>query len=92
MKQILKNKYLMKVFVGFVLLFLLRTIGVKFFTPTVVEWVVLEEIIKNILIFIISFFIKEDEKFKKEENTIKGICIFVLFYIIMRAVIIGSIM
>lgn len=84
MKKILGNKYLIKIFIG---IFLLK---MTVWNMMLVDWFILKDIIKNILIFITSFLIKEDKEFKRTVVVIKVICNLILFCKILELIMASS--
>ena len=86
MKEILKNKYLIKIFIG---IFLLK---MTVWNMILVDWFILKDIIKNILIFITFFLIKEDKEFKRTVVVIKVICNLILFCKILELIMASSAM
>jgi len=89
MKEILKNKYLIKIFIGIFLFFLLK---MTVWNMILVDWFILKDIIKNILIFITFFLIKEDKEFKRTVVVIKVICNLILFCKILELIMASSAM
>lgn len=87
MKEILGNKYLIKIFIGIFLFFLLK---MTVWNMMLVDWFILKDIIKNILIFITSFLIKEDKEFKRTVVVIKVICNLILFCKILELIMASS--
>lgn len=87
MKKILGNKYLIKIFIGIFLFFLLK---MTVWNMMLVDWFILKDIIKNILIFITSFLIKEDKEFKRTVVVIKVICNLILFCKILELIMASS--
>ena len=57
-----------------------------------VDWFILKDIIKNILIFITFFLIKEDKEFKRTVVVIKVICNLILFCKILELIMASSAM
>ena len=91
MKEILKNKYLIKIFIG---IFLLKMTvwHMILWNMILVDWFILKDIIKNILIFITFFLIKEDKEFKRTVVVIKVICNLILFCKILELIMASSAM
>ncbi|EEY35314.1 hypothetical protein [Pseudoleptotrichia goodfellowii] len=91
MKEILKNKYLIKIFIG---IFLLKMTvwNMILWNMILVDWFILKDIIKNILIFITFFLIKEDKEFKRTVVVIKVICNLILFCKILELIMASSAM
>ena len=87
MKEILGNKYLIKIFIGIFLFFLLK---MTVWNMMLVDWFILKDIIKNTLIFITSFLIKEDKEFKRTVVVIKVICNLILFCKILELIMSSS--
>ena len=87
MKEILGNKYLIKIFIGIFLFFLLK---MTVWNMMLVDWFILKDIIKNIPIFITSFLIKEDKEFKRTVVVIKVICNLILFCKILELIMASS--
>ena len=94
MKEILKNKYLIKIFIGIFLFFLLKMTvwNMRLWNMILVDWFILKDIIKNILIFITFFLIKEDKEFKRTVVVIKVICNLILFCKILELIMASSAM
>ena len=94
MKEILKNKYLIKRFIGIFLFFLLKMTvwNMILWNMILVDWFILKDIIKNILIFITFFLIKEDKEFKRTVVVIKVICNLILFCKILELIMASSAM
>ena len=91
MKEILKNKYLIKIFIG---IFLLKMTvwNMILWNMILVDWFILKDIIKNILIFITFFLIKDDKEFKRTVVVIKVICNLILFCKILELIMASSAM
>lgn len=94
MKEILKNKYLIKIFIGIFLFFLLKMTvwNMILWNMILVDWFILKDIIKNILIFITFFLIKEDKEFKRTVVVIKVICNLILFCKVLELIMASSAM